>query len=423
MITENAPALPLSASRADARWLMLLSALVLLLVRCPDIWLQPRLWAEEGTVYLPAALANEFGASLLLVHQGYYSLLDNLVMAVAVLFPLQYVAHFTVYTALLLALVPALIVLTLPSRWWPDVRSQALWVLALLLLAGEEIYLNLVTCQFHLAAACALLLVVDFSATTVFQRRVLAVLLVTAALSSPQSCFLLPAFLLRAFASPNHGWRWLVLVFMAAVAVQVACVATAAAAHGVEGGRGLPQPFDTVQFLKLLVRYTWLNAYYRGLRDHWHARTFYYIAGYLLLLGCLWICWRARKVASMQVLTLALLTVTLASMLFSIDMIGGGRYGYASAVLVLLIATASWQVVPVKGIRQLMQALLMLALLSQASTYRITEAPYYDSSWPSWRKALQNWRDGVTPAAEGVVVWPLSAHWRAQLSETAERQD
>src|SRR5215510_660836 len=95
ILLEAHPATVTSLARRDAArlWLMLLGAVIVLLLRCPTVWLQPRLWAEEGTVYLPAALENGFWGNLFAVQLGYYSLLDNVVIGFASLFPLQYVAH------------------------------------------------------------------------------------------------------------------------------------------------------------------------------------------------------------------------------------------------------------------------------------------------------------------------------------------
>lgn len=417
ILLDAHPVMATSQVRRDAAklWVVLLGAAALLLLRCPPIWLSPRLWAEEGAVYLPAALEGGFWGSLFDLHLGYYSLLDNVVIGVAALFPLQYAAHFTVYTAALITLVPVAVVLTLPSPWWPDLRSQCVLVLALLLLPGEETYLNLVNSQFFLAAACALLLVVDIERASRRQQLAMALLLVVSALSSPQACFLLPAFWLRSLQNREPALRRLCIVFSMAALVQALCVIAALLQGGLQGGRGLQAAFSLTAFLKALARDVWLNPFFRGLRDHWQARALQSIAGYLLLVCSIWILWQARAAAALRVLALALLSVALLSLLASVGMAGGQRYAYASSVLLLLIVLGALRQPGGAGTRRVVLGLLLLSLFSQASMYPMLSERYFHPSWPSWRAALREWRD-ASPAADGVVIWPVSAGWRAPLT-------
>lgn len=416
ILLDAHPTMVAPAVRRDTATLwLLLGAAALLLVRCPPIWLTPRLWAEEGAIYLTAALENGFWGSLFQLHLGYYSLLDNVVIGIASLFPLQYAAHFTVYTAALVALAPIAVVLALPSQWWPDLRSQCVVVLALLLLAGEETYLNLINGQFYLAAACVLLLVVDIERTSRRQRAAMVLLLVVSALSSPQTCFLLPAFWLRVMLGHEPALRRLTMIFSIAVLVQAGCVISALQQGEPQVARGLPAVFSLPAFFKTLAQDIWLNAYFRGLRDHWQARALQNIAGYLLLVCSALILWRARRAVYARVLAVALLLLAVLSMLASIDMAGGQRYAYASSVLLLLIALSAVRQAGNGVVKFTVGGLLLLALFSQASMYPMLSERYFDPAWPSWRSALHDWQRGGTPREDGVVIWPVSAGWRTPL--------
>jgi len=418
ILLEGNPALTVVPTRRDAaklRFVIMLAAIALLLLRCPPIWLAPRLWAEEGTVYLPSAITLGFWDNLFTVQLGYYSLLDNLVIGFAALFPLQYVAHFTVYMAALIALIPVVMVLRLPSNWWPDLRSQCVVVLALLLLSGEEAYLNLINSQFYLATACALLLVVDIERTSRLQQVAIALLLLLSALTSPQACFLLPAFWLRAVLGREPAWRRLCLIFSGAVLLQVACVTHALLQRGLQGGRGMAAAFSTEEFSRALARDIWLNPFFRGLRDQWRARALQNIAGYLLLVSSVWIMWQSRRTLHLRVLAAALLLVALLSMLASVDMAGGQRYAYVSSILLLLIVLGGLRQPPHAGLKYTVAGLLLLSLFSQASMYPMLSEKFFKPSWPSWQEALHDWHRGVNPRSEGVVIWPVSEGWYMPL--------
>ena len=67
---------------------LLAGAAAALVLRVPEVVLEPRFWAEEARVYFVYALNNPAGSALLAPHQGYYSLVPNLATWLATLVPL-----------------------------------------------------------------------------------------------------------------------------------------------------------------------------------------------------------------------------------------------------------------------------------------------------------------------------------------------
>jgi hypothetical protein len=74
-------------------------ALCLFLYKSRIFFLEPRIWAEEGTVYLKDAVLHGF-RSLWSTHQGYYSVIPNVTVYVSTLFNYKYIPYFTLFVSL-----------------------------------------------------------------------------------------------------------------------------------------------------------------------------------------------------------------------------------------------------------------------------------------------------------------------------------
>jgi hypothetical protein len=95
--------------------------------RAPRLLLAPRFWAEEGSVYFKFAYEHSFLRALFFVYweAGYLYLLVNVVTAIAAhLLPLEYAPFATVYTALVIQLVPFLIILYGKSSVFTSIRKK-----------------------------------------------------------------------------------------------------------------------------------------------------------------------------------------------------------------------------------------------------------------------------------------------------------
>lgn len=77
----------------------LLIILPLLFIKSWKFLLEPRLWAEEGSIYLKSVLDNGL-ESVFKAQQGYYSVIPNVVIYFSSLFDAEFIPYFTVYFSL-----------------------------------------------------------------------------------------------------------------------------------------------------------------------------------------------------------------------------------------------------------------------------------------------------------------------------------
>jgi hypothetical protein len=178
--------------------LLLLGFALLLASRIPAVFLDGRLWAEEGVVFLVNAFRGPWWAALTAPHTGYVNLVANGSTLLAWhLVPLGEVPWVTAGIALVVQCLPALLLATSGFAW---VRRPAALALALLLMAlvpmSEEVWLNSITSQFHLMLSLALVLAIPPRPGASTWLR--GLVLVLAPLSAPGAVFLVPLFWLRA---------------------------------------------------------------------------------------------------------------------------------------------------------------------------------------------------------------------------------
>ena len=57
--------------------------LLLIIIREPAYLTDPRIWAEEGSIYIQSYLDNGAVESLLMPHLGYYSFFNNFAIAIS----------------------------------------------------------------------------------------------------------------------------------------------------------------------------------------------------------------------------------------------------------------------------------------------------------------------------------------------------
>ncbi|MFM8436833.1 MAG: hypothetical protein ACKOAX_00035, partial [Candidatus Kapaibacterium sp.] len=99
--------------------LVLAAVIAVSILRDPRFVFEPRLWAEEGTVYLHAAIQSEDLSDLLRPHLGYYSLIPNLMThAGLTMSGLSGVAVWTTWSSFVLMIACVTAPLFLPGRFW-----------------------------------------------------------------------------------------------------------------------------------------------------------------------------------------------------------------------------------------------------------------------------------------------------------------
>jgi hypothetical protein len=189
------PSAASSAPSARELAALLAFAFVAWFLRAPRVLLQGRVLLEEGCTYLRYAWDVPVLRALVAPHQGYYSLLPNLVsIAAARLIPLRYAGLLFAWAGVFAQLVVAALVVTLEVFSTSRMRLLALVTLLLATPSIQPLFSS-ICMQFFLAIGTAALLISDP------QRypRARGGFLIFAGLNGLTSCSLAPFFWVRAW--------------------------------------------------------------------------------------------------------------------------------------------------------------------------------------------------------------------------------
>lgn len=168
---------------------------VFLIKAVPHI-INPRLWAEEGTVYLLDSLNNGF-FSVFSNHQGYYSILPSFCFYIASLFNPTYYPYFSTYLSIVIWLS---LFLLINNTHFPKISEKITDKLYLsisvvtILFSFPEIFLNTINLQFITPLILIFLLNIDFEK---HRKYVLIVLIGMILLNGVISLFFLPLVLYK----------------------------------------------------------------------------------------------------------------------------------------------------------------------------------------------------------------------------------
>lgn len=231
---------PAATSRPSSlRGLLLVAAFALVAAaRLPGVWAEGRFQDEEASVFL--AYAWHFPASEAFWRSfgGYWNVIANgigLLLTAAVkadVVSLERAPYASMLAGLLAQTIPALLLVTGKASWLPDMRARLLGLLLLAFLPGvEEVYLNSLHIQFHLAFACALILALDVPDGR--KARILyGIPLGLAPLCGPAAIMLLPLFGLRAYVEHDRHRAYQLLVLALAASWQMLFFYTPSAVRG-----------------------------------------------------------------------------------------------------------------------------------------------------------------------------------------------
>jgi len=176
---------------------------LLVAFRLPQAWIHGRFLDEEGSIFFAFAWHRPAGEALFRAFGGYLNLAANgttladVHLVRAGILPLEFAPYLTMLTALLFQLLPAVLLLTGRGAWLAG-RWAILAGLLVIAMAPrtEEVFLDVLHIQFHLALCAALILALDTPRSRAARAGYGSILFLTP-LCGPAAIILLPFFAVR----------------------------------------------------------------------------------------------------------------------------------------------------------------------------------------------------------------------------------
>lgn len=174
-------------------------------------WEEPRLWAEEGAVYLKSAFENGW-KTILMPQLGYYAIIPSMTTYFASLGDIKYIPFWTQNISLFFWMVPfVLIVLLNREEFTPKVKSVFMFALLLLLFSQQEIFLNTINLQFITPIILLISWLYDEDALNKYQIWLLRALQIICLLNGVLGMLLMPFFLYKVFMERKYNLLFLYL--------------------------------------------------------------------------------------------------------------------------------------------------------------------------------------------------------------------
>jgi hypothetical protein len=183
------------------------------------------LWAEDGTVFVRGALADQPWASLLQSYAGYMHAFPRLAAWAAVnSVPLSWVPPaLAVISSALCSAIATLAFALLRARMRPVLPRLAIWLaIAVMPIAGIEVMGSIANAHWYLLIGLFVVLITRQRHPALIAAG--AVVAVFAAMSDPLSGIFLPLVLVRLVGRTRRRELWIPLLFVGALLVQLAVV-------------------------------------------------------------------------------------------------------------------------------------------------------------------------------------------------------
>ncbi len=208
-----------------AAWIGTGVFLLCLFARVPALFLRPRFWAEEGSLYYANMQHLRTGAGLLWVTNANYQFLTDLAVEATLQIPARYGAVVTTYLALAVALLCCrMIAGLLASRGCSTLSVVAACALFALQPAGYEVFLSATNLQWVCSVVALMLLLPEKDEAPAGAIAGRCLLLVALGLTGTTSCILLPVFALGSWLRPTRERLWLTGTLAAVTVLQAAVV-------------------------------------------------------------------------------------------------------------------------------------------------------------------------------------------------------
>ena len=392
------------------RWIMsamiFVFALALIVYRDPSLFLAPRYWAEEATLYFHTAYVSPLIEALVAPHQGYYVLWGNLAGMLATAVPLEYAPAIGTAMALLVQLAVILAILVNESNALDTPAKKAIGSLAAVVVgATGEIWLTSTNSAAILPLIVFLILIDDKG--NPLKRRCWYAFVVIAGLSGPQSNFLTPLFLVQYWQKRQRGDLVLFAILTCTSLIELGFIIYSskilgAAAYYSPTQNRFPNHIDPLEVINAMILY---GVNYPLFRYHKIANA---VCISVVSIG---IIISFRKLREFILFPLAILILTVMSVSGSLGMAGGPRYAYASSVIfaLMLLALAASPNLNIIA-RTLCGTVLCASLFFWCWVFRSEFVYYHDPNWPSWSSEVKAWRSDPTRQLQ---VWPI---WEYQTA-------
>jgi len=396
--------------------LILLTVIILIIARQPELFYQPRFYAEEGSNYFSYAFSHSFFQNLIHPQFGYNTLYNSLATSFAAMFQLEKAPFVTTYLAFIVQ------ILTSASAIWADVPGlnsilkRFVVAISIQFLFISGVWLSTLSCQYMLYVIVFIILMENPISRSTIAVIMRSLFLLLSGLTGVISCLLAPVYLYKTIITKSKQFAVYTLILTLSFITQLLIFINTYFEHNNEiSNRFISHnsnelitilfKFITFQFyVPFFGRRVMLTQTYQSvdatisskilLIDQLHIQIIPVVIGLLVIIFIIVLFCKRIKELNSKIFMSTLLIVTLFSNILSINMSGGFRYTFIPSIMILIFIMTYWQSQQANTLlNNTITGLILIMIIINGSEYR-TNITYfaYNELWPKWTDEVRCWR-------------------------------
>jgi hypothetical protein len=379
------------------RIVLILCCILFIVLRVPDLLLNPRLWAEEGVIFYAFALHHSLWDIFTTAHVGYLTLFNSIISALqAKVFSVENAVIISTYLGLLVQIIPVYIIVFTNNKFWDNPLKKIVCTLIVIVAMAPELYLNTTNSHFIFGLITFLIMIVSASQLSGMQKHLFRILLFVGGLTGPASIFLSPMFLLKAYRERSKE-KYIQAGIISICAIIQAMVILYAILYNNTYHRLSNYNFGRTMFAFFGDNFSMFPHDYGSYANP----TLFYVClflGILMSFFYLYLFIKNRRNNEYLIPLLSFILVAVFSTLGSLDMAGSPRYAYIpTCILLMVIVSEAFDGRLNKKIYTYITiAILMYSLVVNLYYYKSAMKSVYSTSFPKWKEEVAKWRADST---------------------------
>src|SRR6185312_12637056 len=160
------------------RILLVLCGILIIVSRGVEIFIHPRIWAEEGKIFYAFARHHTVWDIFTTAHVGYLTLFNSIVSAIqAKLFSVENAATVSVLIGFFVQITPVYIIAFTSNKFWDNSFKKIICMLIVVTVLPPELYVNTTNSHFIFGLITFLIMMIAADALSDFQKYFFRILL------------------------------------------------------------------------------------------------------------------------------------------------------------------------------------------------------------------------------------------------------
>ena len=404
---------------------ILFPAFILSFFRQPLYFSKPRIWAEDGTIYLNNAIDNSFWnifdpSNTGLSEINYYSFYTNFISHLSAnIFPISYAAHVNTYASFLFQILTCIVIYKSIYHLFKNKYICIFLALSPIFLSSPEIWLSLISVQYW--GSTGLIFILNAKKQN-FSNLIYSFL---AFFTGSGSLFILPFFLLKVIKDKKKDFflNYISLIGITAFVIQLKSFLESDAdslRFQIDFLKNLPRGLVSSFFPRFINT---SNSYLPISTDTIYNPFTLFIIFLFILLACISIiiCLKSENHDQISYgLLMPIFSYWLLSTISSMNMAGGERYGlpvYCGLTFVILLA---FEYQKNKVLNLILVFIFSFIYILRIPVYFDT-FKFYDPSWLNWKEQVEERTLSEAYVVKVFPQWKNFPSWELSLPPLKNR--